>query len=290
MRSMTGFGVGDAPLGDGRVVCEARSLNHRYLDVRVTVPPELGAHAFHLEQLARARFERGRLDVVVRLEGAGLGALELDVERARAAFQALRRLRDELAPDQDLPLELLAAAPDLFRQPRGLDGATTRAALTAAFGHALDALETMRGREGRALAEELARLLASLREHRGHVARAAPELAAAARRRLRERLDRLLDPAQIQLDAGRLEAELAVLADRSDVTEELARLDIHFAELDKLLGSDEPVGRRLDFLLQEVGREANTIGAKCQDAAMAHRVVALKTDIERMRQQGQNVE
>ncbi len=289
MKSMTGLGIGEAPLCDGRLVVEVRSLNHRFLDVRVRLPTELSDHAFFLEQLARERLSRGRYDIGVRAEGT-LGPTTVAVDRARAVYEAMARLRDELAPATELPVAFLASLPDLLvpGSPHGQDD--VRDALGRGLAAALDGLAYMRRTEGEALGRELRGRLAKARHLRASIAGRAADLVTSYRDRLRERVDRLLADSRVRVEQGRVETEIAILADRSDVTEELVRLGSHFDQFENLIGFDEPVGRRLDFLLQEVGREANTVGSKIQDAQVAHLVVDLKAEIERLREQVQNVE
>lgn len=303
MRSLTGFGIGDAPLGDGRVVAEVRSVNHRFLEVRVRAPRELADLSLFAEQVLRERLRRGRVELGLRLEGAALAAATLDRARAKAAFVALRELRDELAPGAELPLSLLAAVPDLFSPPSGPELDTTRDAVRRAVVDAVIAMDAMRVREGSALAADLAERAAALRTLSREVADRAAGATETIRARLRERLDRLLDEPSAGaaraagFDAGRLEGEIALLADRSDVSEELTRLASHLAHWDAIIAESEegttdvtPVGRRLDFLLQEMVRETNTLGAKAQDAGISQRVVAMKAELERLREQVQNVE
>ena len=287
---MTGFGVGDAPLGDGRVTVELRALNHRFLDVRVRLPEELLDQSFFMEQLARESLARGRFDVGVRLEGAALPPPVFSIDRARALYRGLCQLRDELAPGTELPITALTGMPDLVTTPRTADAAGAQQALRAAFESALRRLDEMRIREGEALSRELSTRLAAARRLRTTISTRGGEMLEGYRTRLRERLDRLLCETGVQVDPGRLEAEIVILADRSDVIEELVRLDSHFDQFERLLGEDGPVGRRLDFLLQEIGRESNTIGAKSQDAPIAHLVVEMKAELERIREQVQNVE
>jgi len=287
---MTGFGVGDAPLGDGRVTVELRALNHRFLDVRVRLPEELLEHSFFIEQLARESLARGRFDIGVRLEGAALPPPQFSVERARALYRGLCQLRDELAPGTDLPITALTGMPDLVTTPTSADSESARGALKAAFELALGRLDEMRVQEGSALSRELHTRLDSARRLRGTISARGGEMLDGYRTRLRERLDRLLSESGVQLDPGRLEAEVVILADRSDVTEELVRLDSHFDQFAHVLAAEGPVGRRLDFLLQEIGRESNTIGAKSQDAKISHLVVEMKAELERIREQVQNVE
>jgi uncharacterized protein (TIGR00255 family) len=290
MRSMTGFGLGEAPLGAGRILLEARSLNHRFVDMRVTLPTELTAHGLFVEQVARSRLRRGRFSITVRFVCAAETAGELDLARARCVYRSLLRLRDELAPGTELPLTALAAVPDLFATSSDLDPEEARQALQAALNVALDALDELRVREGQALARDLRDHLRRARELCVTIGVRAPEIVVAVRARLRERVALLLADTDVGLDASRLEQEVAMLADRADVAEELARLESHFDQFDHLLDAEEPVGRTLDFLLQEMAREANTIGAKSQDAPLVQRVVELKALLERLREQVQNVE
>jgi uncharacterized protein (TIGR00255 family) len=284
---MTGFGVGSAALGGGRLVLEIRSVNHRYLDVRVRLPVEISEHGFFLEQAAREKLARGRYDLSGRFEGA---RESLSFDRARAAYRELAKLRDELAPGTELPITAILSLPQVTQSAGSLERDDVQRALGEAFGVAHSALGEMRRAEGQALARELGLRVTKMRELcQGIHAREGVALLA-QRARLRTRLDRLLEDVKVSTDPGRLELELAILADKSDITEELVRLDSHLAQLDALIVEPEPVGRRLDFLLQEVAREANTIGAKSQDTSLSHQVVELKSEIERMREQVQNVE
>lgn len=299
---MTGFGIGEAPLGGGRVVAEIRSVNHRFLEVRARVPRELGELSLFAEQVARERLRRGRVELVVRSEGPVLAAVGLDHARARAAFAALRELRDELAPGEPLPLSVLAAVPDLFAPPAGPESDAAREAVRSAIVAAIDAMDRMSRHEGAALAVDLRARVAALRTLVHAIAQRLDGTADAVRERLRQRLERLLatvDDAyrEARVDPVRLEAEIALLAERGDATEELTRLESHLGHMEALLdgadgGADEagPVGRRLDFLLQEMVRETNTLGAKAQDAEVSQRVVAMKVELERLREQVQNVE
>lgn len=290
MRSMTGFGLGEAPLGAGRLAIEIRGVNHRFLDVRARVPRELGDLASFVEQIAREKLTRGRYEVAVRVDGVALGAPVLDRDRARAAFRALTELRDELAPGSEVPLSLLGAIPDLFVSSAEREVERVREATRAAFDAAAKALDAMRAREGWALGDDLVKRLENVRKLAADVARRAPDVVEAHRKRLRERAERLRTSAELDVDKSRLEQEIALFAERSDVCEELTRLESHCAQFAGLLSSEEAIGRRLDFLLQEMAREANTVGAKSPDAAIAHAIVEVKAEIERMREQVQNVE
>ncbi|MDP9150174.1 MAG: YicC family protein [Myxococcota bacterium] len=290
MRSMTGFGLGEAPLGAGKLAVEIRGVNHRFLDVRVRAPRELADLATFAEQLAREKLTRGRYEVAMRLEGTVLATPVLDRDRARMAFVALRELRDELTPGADVPLSLLAVIPDLFVSALDREIESLRAATRTAFAAALFALDAMRAQEGTALREDLVARLEHVRRRARDVETRAPGVLESHRRRLSERAERLRASLEVSVDVGRLEQEIALFAERSDICEELTRLESHCAQFGALLSSSESVGRRLDFLLQEMSREANTLGAKSPDAQIAHAVVDVKAEIERMREQVQNVE
>lgn len=294
MRSMTGFGVGEAIIGAassaGKLTVEIRAVNHRYLDVRVRAPSQLPDLGSIVETIARERLTRGRFDVTVRLEGAALGAITIDKDRARSVFASLLALRDELAPQADVPLSLLGAVPDLFVPTIEQEGEALRAAVTSAFDAAIKSLDAMRLREGLALGDDIVRRLVTVRKLAKSVLERTPQVLESYKKRLKERAERLRIASDVEVDAGRLEQEIALFADRVDVAEELTRLESHTLHFESLLVSSDPVGRRLDFLLQEMAREANTIGSKSQDVGIAHAVVDLKAEIERMREQVQNVE
>lgn len=287
---MTGFGVGVAELGAGRVHVEVRSVNHRYLDVRVRLPEQLQEHSLLVEQLCRERLQRGRYDLSVHLSGFGESNLRLDTERARAAYQSFVELRDELAPGQPVPLSLLDTVPGLFTPRTGLEAETTKRALLEACGRAFAGLLEMRSKEGQALERELMQRLERARELSRHVGERSGDLVQRHRARLKERVARLVSDSRVNVDPGRLELEIALLAEKTDIAEELARLESHFAQFAALAQKEEPIGRALDFLLQEIARETNTIGSKCGDADVSHRVVELKSEVERLREQVQNVE
>lgn len=288
MRSMTGFGVGDAALAEGRVIVETRAVNHRYLDVRVRLPKDFADASLFVEQVLRERLVRGRCEVVVRLEGAALPRVQLDVGRARDAMRALARLRDELAPGAELPLGLLASVPDLFVPPCSAEP-DARGALRQAILASIADMDGMRDREGAALAADLGGRLDRVEALVSQIERQAPLATEGYRRRLRERARQLALP-DVAVDPARLEQEVVLFAERSDVSEEVTRLRIHLAAARALCACGEPSGRKLDFLLQELGRETNTIGSKAQDAVIAQAVVEAKAELERMREQVQNVE
>jgi uncharacterized protein (TIGR00255 family) len=289
MRSMTGYGSAEAPLGGGTLTLELRTLNHRFVDVRVRLPAELADQASYLEQLVREKLDRGRIDVMVRLGGAALPPARFSAERAKTLHSALCTLRDEVAPGTEVPLATLASFADLLLEPAVTEVDAVQRALSQALHLAHERLLTMRQTEGTALGRDLASRLERTRGLIGAIRERASGLAETQRARLRERLERLL-AGSAPLDPNRLENEVALMADRTDISEELSRLESHFAQVRGLLDAAGPVGRKFDFLLQEIARELNTAGAKSQDAPVAQLVVEAKVEVERMREQVQNVE
>jgi uncharacterized protein (TIGR00255 family) len=290
MRSMTGFGAGEVPFGRGRLGVEIRAVNHRFLDVRVRVSRELSELAGFVEQVSREKLSRGRYEVTVRVDGADLDFPSLDRQRAKAAYASLCALRDEVAPGSEVPLSILSAVPDLFASSAEHQIDRLREATRAAFATAVASLDEMRLREGDALKRDLSARLARVRQLGRDISSRSPEVLEIHRKRLRERAERIRASVEIDVNAARLEQEVALFAERSDICEELTRLESHCAQFEGSLAGGEAVGRRLDFLLQEMARETNTVGAKSPDVQIAHAVVEVKVEIERMREQVQNVE
>ena len=289
---MTGYGRGRAALGVRQVVVELRTVNHRFLELRLHAGHELSSQAAIIEECVRQHAVRGRVDVTARLEGAPLGQISVDGARARAAFNALRELRDELAPGDALPLALLASVPGLFREADAADDAERSQASLAATQAACRELAAMRSAEGERLAQDLRQRSARISAQLAALAPTLPQLVEQQRQKLANRIAQLLASGQVALDHGRLEHEVALLADRADVSEELTRLSAHATAIEGLLrteASDEPVGHRVDFLLQEMSREANTAAAKLPDAAATQTMLEVKAELLRMREQVQNV-
>lgn len=288
MKSMTGFGSASTALGSAMLTVELRSVNHKHQDLRLRLPSELIDHSSYFEQQARSLLGRGRFDVSVRLSGAAVTFLELDAPRLRSAFAALTLLRDELAPGTPLELSSLLALPDIYRSV-GPEASTVQAALLEALTLAGHQLDQMRVLEGQNLQVELQARLALCEEKVFELVKRSAGFSERHRARLSARIQALISGAA-GINPDRLEQEVALAADRSDITEELVRLRSHFSQLGALLLEKDATGRRLDFLLQEVGREVNTIGSKSQDSKIAHLVIDLKSEVERLREQVQNVE
>jgi uncharacterized protein (TIGR00255 family) len=288
---MTGFGRGETD-GRGRVyTVEVQSVNHRFLEARCRLPKRLAGLEPRVQRAVQQRFARGHLEVSVQekdLDGR-TRTLKIDLALARQYVESLRTLQREMDLPGQVTLEMLAGQRELIsveESEETLDEAW--AELEPALVAALDALATMRCQEGAALTQALRRHLDEIESVLSRVLGRTSDLVTAHRNRLRERVADLLDGRLP--DPLRLEQEVALLAERGDVAEECDRLRSHLAQFRETLDQSGPQGRRLDFLLQEMNREANTIGSKAADASLAQDVVELKTAIERLREQVQNIE
>jgi uncharacterized protein (TIGR00255 family) len=290
IRSMTGFGAGRAEREGEEIDVEVRSVNHKFCEVKVRTPRELAALELEAARLVKERLARGGIEVALRRTGGASGfAPRIDAGLAESYARAFRELQARLGLPGTLSLADVIGADGVVRlDERTVDLDAAREAMRRALGAALDALVEMRAREGEALARDLAGRLATLERSVASIEALAPQSVEHHRARLAERVQEL--SRGVPLDPGRLEQEVALLADRTDVTEELTRLRSHVAQVRGLLELAEPAGRKLDFLVQEMHREVNTIGSKSQSAEIAAIVVTAKAEVERMREQVQNVE
>jgi len=290
MRSMTGFGIGSAPLGDGRLIVEIKTVNHRFLEVRSRVPKELVAAEPLLERLVRSRLRRGHCTIVLTLDTSAGGTARLDTCALESHLEALRRVSAKTGvPLADL-VPLLATAPNLYGAPVFDEPDALASAVGAAFADAASKLMSMREVEGRAMSDEISARLSGIGLSVDNLKRLAAGYAETILARTRQKIAALLSDGDIALGTGRIEAEVALLADKADINEEITRLASHCDQMELLLASPEPVGRRLDFLIQEMSREANTIGAKAAFAELTHVVVEFKAELEKIRELVQNVE
>jgi uncharacterized protein (TIGR00255 family) len=288
---MTGFGTGRATDGERVYLLEIRSVNHRFCDVHVHVPRELNGLEARLETEVRRAVERGRIDVSLELVYApgAVAHQEIDLARARGYRVALEALAREMGVEPKVSLEMLATVPGMIRSPSSArDAEAIERTVMPALEEALADLTKMRAREGAALREELLARLNGVARLIDQVRTSVPRANEERRARLEQRLAELMGDRTI--DPARIAQEVAVLVDRADVAEELMRLSSHVAQMQKMLDSEDAVGRKLDFLLQEMHRETNTIGSKTTSASISHMVVEIKAELERMREQAQNVE
>jgi uncharacterized protein (TIGR00255 family) len=292
VRSMTGHGRGAAESGGRRATVEVRAVNHRFFDLKVRATSGDPRVEERVGAALRRRAERGAFTVSVREESGGAGGgIHIDAGAAKAAAAALEELRQTLGLTERVSLALIAGLPGVIQYGEAAaDVEASFPAIDAALEAALDELVEMRRREGATLARDLGARLTRLDQLAAEVKQLAAAAPEEQRRRLQERVTKLVAGSGATVDEARLANELALLADRVDVTEELVRLASHVGQMRALLAEDGAVGRRLDFLTQELGREVNTIGSKSQSAEIAARVVAAKAEIEKIREQVQNVE
>jgi uncharacterized protein (TIGR00255 family) len=290
MHSMTGFGSGKAELGDGYVVLEMRTVNHRFLEVRTRAPRELLAGEAMVERLLRQRLHRGYCLVNLWYEGSLGGSSAID----RGALKSHLESLVEVGSDKELCLTdlipVLTGAPDIFTTPRVEDEETLGRAIETAFEKAVDGLIVMRASEGEAMASELRALSKGLEKRVKELKKLSASWPGTAFKRLKERLASLLADGEFEMSSGRLEAEAAILADRADVAEEVTRLESHIGQLNDTIGSAKTMGRKVEFLIQEMGREANTIASKTAIPEVSKIVIDIKTDLEKMRELAQNIE
>jgi uncharacterized protein (TIGR00255 family) len=292
VRSMTGFGRAEVSTDLCSVTVEARSVNHRHLDPSIRLPRALASFEPNVRRTIGRRLERGRVDLNVQL-GPGTGSstqrIVVDTTLAREYAERARTVAAELGLSGDVSLEWLLARSGVIRteDAEPADGEALWPVFEAALGRAVDALVEQRTTEGAALEAALRALSLELTRHVDALAVRAPAGAARREQRLRERLTALLEGV---VDENRLLTEAAVWAERSDVTEELARLRSHLDQLGAILDKGGPVGRPLDFLLQELNREVNTVASKADDLELSQTAIAAKGVLEKMREQVQNLE
>jgi uncharacterized protein (TIGR00255 family) len=286
-QSMTGFSTAEKVVAPFQLIWEIRSVNHRFLDLGFRIPDELRHLEPELREIAARVVNRGKVDCVLKVSTAAGGAGRSEMDAAVIAeLRALdRKVRTEFPDAEPLAVAEILRWPGLLRDPIESAAALAEPA-KACFAAALEALRATRAREGRRIADSLEQrrslivaLILGLR----------PELAG-AQERLRQRLRDRIARFGVELESERLEQEVALIAQRADVMEEVDRIDSHLTEIREVLARDEPVGRRLDFLIQELNREANTFASKVQEEELTRHGVELKVTIEQMREQVQNLE
>lgn len=291
MISMTGYGKGEGEQGGLRVTMEIKSVNHRYADVTVKLPRTFLGYENDLKKRVGSQVKRGKVDVYVNYEMSGevLATPQVNAPLATKYRDLFRALQQDLGLDGAVSLELVAAQKDVIQvTDADLDADLLRSTLLAAADAALAQLLTMRRAEGAETARDIAARLDAAAELLDQVAERAPAVPEEWRDKLQERLERLGQ--EVEWDPQRVAQEIAVFADRCDISEELARFRSHVGQFRDLLADPEPVGRRMDFLVQELNREVNTMGSKSNDAELTRLVVALKSELEKVREQVQNVE
>ncbi len=292
IKSMTAFAQKEQSRDGLTVAAEVRSYNSRHLDMTLRLPPGYQALEEQVKTLVKDRLERGRLEVKVRIQDDAQAEqrFEVDTQRALSFYEALRSLQAELALDLPVTLDLFVNASGVIKPaetPKDLDACWP--AVQACVFAALEELDEMRQREGAFLAQDFTERLALIESLVANVASQAEGLVDQYQDRLRERMMKLTSEIVV-LDPQRIAQEAAFLADRSDISEEIVRVRSHLAQYRLIMQADAPAGRKLNFLLQEFNREFNTMGAKAGKADIAYLIVEAKAEIEKLREQVQNVE
>ncbi|MBP3312092.1 MAG: YicC family protein [Butyricicoccus sp.] len=291
MKSMTGYGRARAAIDGREIMVELRAVNHRYLDVNVKAPRGYGFLEDALKKATGARISRGKVDIFVAITdmGAQETAIVLNKELARGYLDALQELRDTFHLHDDITVMSIARMPDVLVSERlEVDADALTAAVLGVFTQAVDEFDIMRGREGEKMAADVSSRMQTILGLVEEVEKRSPERVTAYRERLEKRMNEIL--ADTTVDPQRILTEAAIFADKTAVDEETVRLRSHLDQLALMLKDEKPVGRKLDFLVQEMNREANTIGSKANDTAMANLVIGLKAEIEKIREQIQNIE
>ncbi len=293
MLSMTGFGIGEAAAGDSMVSVELRAVNHRFLDVALKIPSALASFEIDVRNVLKERVARGRVSCLIQIEretsveGSAVSAKAAD--RALATLEMLAaRMEAAGLPRPQPSLADVLAVPELFRGEQAEDDAEVlRTALLAALNTAVDGLQMMKSAEGAETAAELCKRLDAVTVHLAKVNELVPQALEEAQTRLRERLDTLLEGS---LDPQRLAQEAAILVDKGNINEECERLSCHLEQVAAAVKGGGQVAKRLNFLLQEMHREVNTMGSKTQNMTITNSVIAMKEEVESMREQVQNLE
>ncbi len=291
IKSMTGYGRARTELHKRDITVEVRSVNNRYLDCTVKMPRMYIFAEESIKAHVQKAVSRGKVDVFITVDTSAADIAKVVVDRplAESYAAALRELADICGKEADLTPEGLGRYPDVLTVTKADEDLETLSGdICAVLDEALLAYNRMRAVEGEKLAEDIAGRLDAIERYTAQVEARSPETVAEYRQRLTARMMEVLQSTSI--DEQRILTEAAIYADKVAVDEETVRLRSHVAQLRTMLESDEPMGRKMDFLIQEVNRESNTIGSKCNDVAIAQTVVNLKAEVEKMREQVQNIE
>jgi uncharacterized protein (TIGR00255 family) len=293
IKSMTGYGRAEAVHEGRKWVVEIRSLNHRYMEVIVRLPGALSPLEMEIKKKVGENLTRGRVDVTVQMDTSGSSGsavqYDIDLPLLRNYLELFNRIRAELKIREKVDLDTVSRFREIFiPSERKLDAAQAWEVLKDVLDGALTELLRMREKEGAVLRKDFVARLKKIRENLQMTKTRIPEVVQEYQKKLSERVKELTGG--IEVDGMRLAQEVALLAEKTDITEEIIRLESHIDQFSKLLDSREAVGRKIDFLLQEMCREVNTMGSKSADVILSHQVIELKSEITKLREQVQNVE
>ena len=291
IRSMTGYGRGEKVFGTRTITLELRSVNNRYLDMNIKMPRAYLFAEETLKKRVQERVARGKVDVFITIDAlaAEETVVKVNAQLAQSYCAALKELDELCGLKTEINAASLARFPDVLNVTKAEEDLESVAAdICSVLAEALEAYNTMRAVEGKKLAEDISSRLDTIEAITAKVEERSPQTVAEYRAKLTARMEEVLQSTTI--DEARILTEAAIFADKIAVDEETVRLRSHVAQLRDMLSSNEPMGRKMDFLIQEVNRESNTIGSKCNDVAIARDVVALKAEVEKIREQVQNIE
>ena len=293
IKSMTGFGRVEAVSAGKRIQVEMKSLNHRYLEIFLRMPATISFLETEIKKKIGERFSRGKIEVSIRMDNEasqdGTQALMLNLPLVRQYYSLLSQIKEELQLPDEVTLNMISGFRDLY-MPKEVeeDFAGLWKGLEGILAEAMDKLTDMRITEGEALGRDLACRMDNIQQLLRIINLRAPEVVVEYRQRLSDRVRELTQG--IIVDEARIHQEVAILAEKSDITEEVVRLESHIGQFMELLEGEEAIGRKVDFLIQEMNREVNTIGSKSGDAETARQVIEIKSELAKVREQIQNVE
>lgn len=293
IQSMTGYGRTESVVNMRKYTIEIKSLNHRYLEISLRLPASLVPLELDIKKRIGGRFTRGRIEANIRVDSdygsVGESRYELNLPLVRNYYELLVQLREELKIEDDITLGMIAAFRDAYvLKESGPDVSVIWGELEGVIERAMDALMEMRKKEGENIYRDLMVRIDLITKFLDSIALRAPQVVLDYQKRLGERIKEL--SGGVALDDLRLIQEVAIIADRSDITEEIVRFKSHILQFGDLLESADAAGRNIDFLLQEMNREINTIGSKSSDAEISRKVIEIKTELARIREQVQNIE
>ncbi len=288
---MTGFGRAEGETALGRLFVETRSVNHRYCDVNIKLPKRLGPLEPRIKELIRSQVSRGRIDVSLKAESGEEEKVQLNVDLhlADQYYQVLQTLKERFQLKDEISLRLLAGAKDLITAKEEVGEIEPYwQEMIPILKQSFKEMDEMKRSEGETLSKDLRFRLEKIAQELGEIKSLFSSNLEAFQKRLNERIRLLLGGAEV--DSNRFHQEVAFLAERADITEEIVRMESHLAQFALFLQGEEPIGRKMDFLLQEIHREVNTVSAKANDAEISQRVVEIKSELEKIREQVQNIE
>jgi len=292
IRSMTGYGKGEVENQLYKLKIELKSVNHRYLDINVKLPRYLIYLEEGIKKLVKEKINRGKVDVFVNFDFADASSLDVkvDIPLAKSFKKALEELKDELEIEDSIRLNNILSVSDVIKtEKKELDEDLVWETIREATGIALDKILQMREYEGEQLRNDIYTKLDNIEIISDRIEKRAPLVVDEYRGKLNDRINSILEDGTI-VDPDRLAVEVAIYADKSSIDEELTRLKSHVLQLRSILSEEDAIGRKLDFLIQEFNREVNTIGSKSSDTEIVKAVVELKSEIEKIREQVQNIE